>query len=155
MSRSEEFVRDSRYAHSYLEELQDLQLAAQIRVLREQRGWTQEELAARAGMKQARVSLLESGEYSGFTLATLRKLSRAFDVCLRVIFAPFSRTTSELEERTRERMKVVPRAEELATIASTNSKVVQFDTALKVKTLQGCVRYNADPASDRSISAVR
>src|SRR5688572_9849104 len=85
------------YAHAYLAELQDLTLAAQIRVLREAAQLTQGQLARCSGMAQSRVSLLESAEYTGFSLSTLRKLAKALDVGLEVSFAPYYRTVRRLE----------------------------------------------------------
>ena len=65
-------------------------LAAQVRLLREKRHWTQEELGARAGMHQVQVSRVEDPDYKGARLTTLSKLANAFDVALIVRFAPFS-----------------------------------------------------------------
>ncbi len=103
---------DVVYAHEYLAELQDLTLAAQIRVLREQRGWSQQELADHAGMAQARVSLLESVDYSGRTLSTLRKLAAAFDVGLSVSFVPYFREIWRLEHGSPTMLRVPSREDE-------------------------------------------
>jgi HTH-type transcriptional regulator/antitoxin HipB len=65
-------------------------LAFQIRAMREARGWTQEELAERAGMKQERISLLENPDYGYYTLSTLKRLASVFDVALEAKFVPFS-----------------------------------------------------------------
>jgi len=65
-------------------------LVAQIETLREQRGWTQKELAEKAGMLQSRISVMESQSYDKFTLSTLKKIAAAFDVNLVVRFGPFS-----------------------------------------------------------------
>ena len=61
----------------------------QIKVLREQREWTQEELADRAKMKQERVALLENVNYESWTLSVLRRFARAFDLRLDVEFKDF------------------------------------------------------------------
>lgn len=55
-------------------------LAAQILSLREARGWTQKELAERAGMAQSRISVLEDPDYEKFSLSTLKRIASAFDV---------------------------------------------------------------------------
>ncbi len=104
--------KDKVFAHAYLAELQDLTLAAQIRVLREQRDWSQQELAEFAGMAQARVSLLESADYSGRTLTTLRKLAAAFDVGLCVSFVPYFREIQRLETGTPVSLRVPSRGKE-------------------------------------------
>jgi len=65
-------------------------LPFQIRAIRAQREMSQEELAAKTEMAQARISLLERPGYGKFTLSTLKRLASAFDVGLVVRFVPFS-----------------------------------------------------------------
>lgn len=62
----------------------------QIRAMRQMRGWSQKELAARVGMTQEGVSRLENPDYGKPTLTTLRRLASAFDVGLAVRFVPYS-----------------------------------------------------------------
>jgi transcriptional regulator with XRE-family HTH domain len=112
-------LSDAVYAHEYFAELQDLTIAAQIRVIREQRVLTQEELAKLAGISQARISQLEGGDGSVRTLSTLRKLARAFDVGIRVCFAPFMDSLRELERQSPESLRVIPRSEEMTQKAPT------------------------------------
>ena len=79
-------------------------LAYQIFSLREQRGWTQNELGTRYGVanSQSRISRLEAS-CEGVSLSTLKKMASAFDVALSVKFVPFSQlaieTTSERLDR--------------------------------------------------------
>jgi len=61
-------------------------IATQIKTLRKQRDWTQEDLAKKANMKQARISLLENASYSSWSMSTLRRLAEAFDLTLYVTF---------------------------------------------------------------------
>ena len=60
-----------------LEESQRLGIAQQIRKLRTQMGYTQEELAKRLGVIQQYISSLESGR-ENLTLDTMRKIARVF-----------------------------------------------------------------------------
>lgn len=55
-------------------------LAFQIRMLREKKGWTQDELAQRTGKRQETISLWENPNYGNYTLKTLKCLAGAFDV---------------------------------------------------------------------------
>jgi len=81
---------DKEYAHAYMEEFSNMAIAAQIKVLREQRGWTQKELADASGMKQERICALEDIDYDAWTIKTLRKLSKAFDLTVKFSFEAFS-----------------------------------------------------------------
>lgn len=78
------------YRDAFVSEHINTGIPFQIKALRKQRGWTQEELAERVGMKQERISALENPNYSKFTIATLKKIASAFDVALIVRFAPLS-----------------------------------------------------------------
>jgi transcriptional regulator with XRE-family HTH domain len=81
---------DATYRHEFNDAHVADTLAFQIRAMREARGWSQQELAQRAGMKQARISQLEDPDYVRPSLSTLLRLKRAFDVALDVKFVPFS-----------------------------------------------------------------
>jgi transcriptional regulator with XRE-family HTH domain len=102
------------YAHAYMDEFYDMALSAQIKALREQRGWTQEELAQQAGMKQERVSTLESGDYSAWTMSTLRKLAKAFDITVKASFEPFSKGILDVINLKRDKLLKLPREEDLS-----------------------------------------
>lgn len=65
-------------------------IAAQIFAMREERGWTQTELADKAGMAQTRISVMENPSYESFSLSTLKRLASAFDVALIVRYVAFS-----------------------------------------------------------------
>ncbi len=64
-------------------------LAFQIRAMRDLRGWSQAQLAAKAGTSQSAIARLESTEYGRPSVAMLLRLASAFDVALIVRFAPF------------------------------------------------------------------
>lgn len=51
-----------------------------VRELRKARGWTQVDLAHRAGVNQGTISRIEAGVTRGIDLDTLEKLARAFGV---------------------------------------------------------------------------
>ena len=53
-----------------------------IRVLRQHRGWRQDDLARASDVSQTTVSLLESGELEGVTLRTLDEVVKALDATL-------------------------------------------------------------------------
>lgn len=80
---------DFETRHIYAEGMLNTKIAWQIVTLRNQRGWTQEQLAKAAGMKQERISALEDCNYEGWTASTLKRLARAFDVRLVISFETF------------------------------------------------------------------
>lgn len=100
----EEF-KDKEYRHAYADEFLNSAIATQIKVLREQRKLTQEELAELAKMKQARISILEDVNYSSWSISTLRRLAKAFDLCLSVKFQSFQELLVDLEKFSRESLQ--------------------------------------------------
>ena len=57
----------------------DIRIGARFRALRHRRGWTQSELAARAQVSQAVVSLIERGRLERVSIAILRAVAQALD----------------------------------------------------------------------------
>ena len=94
--------RDEEYRHAYAEECLHTMIATQIKVLREQREMTQSTLAKRAEMLQPRLSVMENADYSSWSVSTLKRLARAFDVALSVKFEAFSEVILDFEEMSRE-----------------------------------------------------
>ncbi len=89
-------LRDKEYRSALGTEGIDEHIPAQIRAMRQARGWSQKELAERLGMTQHGVSRLENPNYGKFTLATLKRLVPVFDVALVVKYVPFSQLVDEL-----------------------------------------------------------
>lgn len=89
-----ERLSDKEYRDAYVEAHISATLEGQIYALREQREWTQKDLADKAGMLQPRISKLEE-DCSNVSLNTLRKIASAFDVALSVRFVPYSRLVRE------------------------------------------------------------
>jgi transcriptional regulator with XRE-family HTH domain len=104
-SLREEF-HDPEARHDYAEEFLNSYLALQIKTLRQQRQWTQEELGNRAGeMKQSRISALERADYERWTLQTLKRLAKAFDLALVVRFESFGTFLEEMTSLSREALE--------------------------------------------------
>lgn len=106
---------DKEYAHSYMESHAVSRLAAQIHALRNQRGWSQEQLAAHSGIAQERISKIESADFDSLTMKTLQKFSKAFDVNLHIEFESFSRGILDVANLNREQLEVKSRVEDLVT----------------------------------------
>ena len=105
--------RNKEYAHGYVNQFYDIAIAAQIKALREQHGWSQEELAKAASMKQERISLLENVDYDAWTMKTLRQLGEAFDVVARVSFVGFSDAIVDVINLRAEKLTVPEREQSL------------------------------------------
>ncbi len=94
--------QDEEYRHSYAEECLNTMIATQIKVLREEREMTQSILASKTGMAQPRLSVMENAEYSNWSINTLKRLARAFDLALSVKFEAFSEVVIDFEEMSNE-----------------------------------------------------
>lgn len=98
--------RDKETRYGYIDSFLDSYLGMQIRVLREQRGWNQTELGEKCDMQQTRISLLESMNYSAWSVDVLRRLAKAFNLRLVVKFEDFGSFTREyFEDFDRENLK--------------------------------------------------
>lgn len=67
-------------------------IASQIRVLRQQRGWSQKELAEKINTSQGVISRLEDPSYGKFSMKSLLQLAAVFDVSIVTRFLPFSQS---------------------------------------------------------------
>lgn len=65
-------------------------ISYQIRAMREERKWSQMDLAQKAGKKQSAVARWEDPDYGKFSLQTLLDIAAAYDVWLSLEFVPFS-----------------------------------------------------------------
>ncbi len=98
LKKLKESFKDKDYRHGYVDEFLNVSIATQIKVLREQRGWTQEDLARYAQMKQPRISVMENVNYSSWSINTLRKLAETFDLALRVSFESFGNRLKDIDQ---------------------------------------------------------
>jgi transcriptional regulator with XRE-family HTH domain len=97
--------QDEEYRHSYAEECLNTIIATQLKVLREQRELTQRALAKKCDMKQPRITVLEDSNYSNWSINTLKRLARAFDVALSVKFEAFSDLILDFENMSKESLE--------------------------------------------------
>ncbi|KKM85158.1 hypothetical protein LCGC14_1291800 [marine sediment metagenome] len=96
---------DKDYRHAYFDEFLNSAIATQIKVLREQRDWTQEDLAERVNVKQETISRLEDVDYSAWTFGILRSLAGAFDLTLCVSFESFGKRLDDFGKFSRENLE--------------------------------------------------
>jgi len=96
-----EDLKDEEFRHAYAEESLNLRIASQLRVIREGQKMTQEELGGKIGTKQAGIARLESADYASWSIKTLKKMARAFDLRLDVSFEEFGTLWQDVESATR------------------------------------------------------
>lgn len=106
--------QDKTYAHTYVDDFLNAEIATQIKVLREQRDLTQKNLADLTGMAQPRICVLEDVNYGSWNIKTLKKLALAFDVCLKVSFETFGSRIGDIVNFNRDALQREDRRSELA-----------------------------------------
>jgi transcriptional regulator with XRE-family HTH domain len=89
--------RNREYRHSYAESFTNTLIAAQLKANRERRTLSQAQLATLADMKQSHISRIENVNYDGWSVRTLRRIARAFDLVLIVKFESFGALVREME----------------------------------------------------------
>jgi len=92
-----DLLNDAEFRYAYAESFLNSRIAAQIKVLREQRGMTQEQLAELIGTKQAGISRLENVNYCSWKTETLRRIARALGVRLNISFETFGSLLDEVK----------------------------------------------------------
>jgi transcriptional regulator with XRE-family HTH domain len=92
-----EELRDPEYRKGYDESFLNHLIATQIRVVREQRGLTQAELAKKTGMKQSRISAIEDEDYGSWSVNTLRRVAHELGVRLRVYLEEWGTLLDDVE----------------------------------------------------------
>jgi transcriptional regulator with XRE-family HTH domain len=87
----EELRASREYREAYAEGYLNHSLTAQIRLVREQRGLSQKELAAKIGKHQPGLSRVEDSNYGRWNVATLRQVAGALDTWLQVSLEPYGK----------------------------------------------------------------
>jgi ribosome-binding protein aMBF1 (putative translation factor) len=90
------FLAEPEVQESYQELAPRFAVVRQLIALREQRGWSQRQLADRAGMKQPQLARLETGQVEP-KLDTLQRLATAMGFRVRVSFEPVDQTAAKGE----------------------------------------------------------
>lgn len=101
----EEFQEDSEYREGYTEDFFNAKIATQIKVLREQREWSQEQLGEESGMRQERISVLEDVSYESWTASTLRKLASAFHLVVDIEFKEYGEFLDEFSSFSEDKLR--------------------------------------------------
>ncbi len=79
-------LSDKDQRHEYMIKRLRMIISFQVRLIRIQREWTQEELAEKCGVKQTIIANIENWNKEFPTLSTLKKIAEAFDCGLQIRF---------------------------------------------------------------------
>ena len=107
-------LRQKEYRDAYVASQIRMGIPLQVRALRNQYGWSQEECARGVGMSQPRVSEMERPGERRLTIETLLRIAAACDVGLQIRFAPFSELVAWSESFRPDTFKVPSFDEEIA-----------------------------------------
>ena len=84
----EQQMKDPAFASRFEQAGEAWEIAVQLAALREQAGLSQKELARRLKTSQQHISRLESPGYEGHSLTNLRRVARALNARVHVVFEP-------------------------------------------------------------------
>jgi len=104
LERFKNELKDEESRYTYADAVTDAFLTGQIKALREERGFTQEELAKLVGTQQSGISRWLNSGFSGCKVESLRKFARAYGVRLRISFEEFGTLPTDVEGFSKERL---------------------------------------------------
>jgi len=97
---------ESRQAYMVASVEQDI--AWQVRINRERRGWTQAKLAKLIGTRQSAIARIEDPSYGKHSLATLTKVAEVFQCALMLRLVDFDKFTTETADLSEDSLYVEP-----------------------------------------------
>ncbi len=86
----ERLKKSKKHRKLFVESQVKADIPFQIRAMRDERNWTQEQLGQALGMPQSVISRMENPDSGFLSIKTLLRVASVFDVALIVRFAPFS-----------------------------------------------------------------
>lgn len=101
-----EKLRRKPYRDAYVSEHVRRGISAQIRAMRDQRGWSQGKLSELLGKPQSVVSRLEDPNYGKVTVQTLLEVASTLDVALSIRFVSFPTFITQTRDLTSASMRV-------------------------------------------------
>ncbi|HEY4424444.1 MAG TPA: helix-turn-helix domain-containing protein [Pyrinomonadaceae bacterium] len=148
--------QDKETRHIYAENFLNTYIATQLKVLREDREWTQQQVAEETGMKQERISVLEDVNYESWTIKTLKRFARAFDLVLSIKFENFGTFLKDYDSFSRDNLKRLsfdkdpafhPELSPKAVVARTGTgKMAQFARTVNTGSGTAVYSFRGDPA---------
>ena len=139
-----EELKNKKFREAYVAEHVKTSVPIQIYLLREQRHWSQNQLAERAKTSQTVISRLEDLDYGKLSISTLLKLASAFDIALLVKFIPFTRLLEEFKNNSPEALSAKSFSEELPNITAWAKEEEQEESATVRTTPLGANNFARD-----------
>lgn len=102
-------LQNAEFSEGYAESFLDSFIATQLKVLREQNGWNQKQLAEIMGKKQTVISRSENVNYSSWNISTLKEYARAFRLRLRVSFETYGSLIDDVAGFSKDKLQRTPR----------------------------------------------
>ena len=145
-----ESLKSKPYREAFVTSHMSTNIPSQIFSMREDRDWTQQQLATETGMAQPRISVLEDASYEKFNIKTLRRIASAFDVALIVKFVPFSELVDWVTTISPE--KLAPPSFENDTLRDIGSDQSRVPTGMDARPL---IPVSGQEATDLQIAAAQ
>ena len=111
-------LRRKPYRDAYVSEHVRRGIAAQIRALRDQRGWNQGKLSSELGKPQSVVCRLEDPGYGKVTVQTLLEIASVYDVALQIRFVSYGSFLQQTRNLTSASMQVASFQDDIAAKAA-------------------------------------
>jgi len=111
-SKTWQKLRNKRYRDAFVAVQLKTGIPFQIGAMRKKLGWSQEKLAAMAGVTQGVISRAENPNYGNLTFNTVLKIFAGFDTAFVGWAVPFSKLVDRFESLTEESVQVATFAEE-------------------------------------------
>src|SRR5688500_8670712 len=107
-----EQLKDKAFREEFVESHLKRSIPFQIRALMNKRGWSQQELATSARLKQGTVTRAANPNYGNLTLNAIIRIAAGFDVAFIGRFVPFSEPDKWSLDLSEESVKSIPTFEE-------------------------------------------
>ena len=101
-------MQDQEDRQAYMVASVEQDIAWQVRINRERRGWTQTQLAKMIATKQSAIARIEDPTYGKHSLVTLTKLAKVFNCALMLRLVNFEKFADETEDLREDSLYVKP-----------------------------------------------
>lgn len=144
---------DRAYRIAYADSQLDSNIATQLKIVRDQRGHSQSDLAAIAEMHQSRISVMEDVNYSSWSISTLKRLAAALDCALQVRLVPYEAVIDNATSMTASRLLVPTLEDSKRARAARRRRPANGETFTDVKMVKASLRMPSFTPRDSTTQA--